>query len=164
MMVPVEKSPALHCERPFRDDTSTRYPLSPNRAVRKVTSARCGLADRVSEDEYRAVFGMAAPLAGYRRCAAPLSGTAIEGPTGTHPRFRPYFTECGIPIHDDHGQLAAYAGRAVDSGDPRYRFPVGFQKSHVLFNYHPTSEVPRSRPNSRSSVPVFFHWLKESRD
>ena len=46
--------------------------------------------------EYRAVFGMAALLAGYRRCVAPLSGTAIEGPTGTHPRLRPYFRSVEI--------------------------------------------------------------------
>jgi DNA primase len=41
-----------------------------------------------------------------------------------------------IPIHDADGRLVAYCGRAVDSGDPRYRFPAGFQKSQVLFNYH----------------------------
>jgi DNA primase len=41
-----------------------------------------------------------------------------------------------IPIHDHHGRLVAYCGRAVDGGDPRYQFPAGFQKSQVLFNYH----------------------------
>jgi DNA primase len=41
-----------------------------------------------------------------------------------------------IPIHDDPGRLVAYCGRAVDGTDPRYRFPAGFQKSEVLFNYH----------------------------
>jgi DNA primase len=41
-----------------------------------------------------------------------------------------------IPIHDGRGRLVAYCGRAVDGTDPRYRFPAGFQKSQVLFNYH----------------------------
>jgi DNA primase len=41
-----------------------------------------------------------------------------------------------IPIHDDQGRLVAYCGRTVEAGDPRYRFPAGFQKSQVLFNYH----------------------------
>jgi DNA primase len=41
-----------------------------------------------------------------------------------------------IPIHDGDGRLVAYCGRAVDGADPRYRFPAGFQKSQVLFNYH----------------------------
>jgi DNA primase len=41
-----------------------------------------------------------------------------------------------IPIHDEWGQLVAYAGRSVDGGQPRYRFPAGFGKSQVLFNYH----------------------------
>jgi DNA primase len=40
-----------------------------------------------------------------------------------------------IPIHDDGGQLVAYCGRTVDGTEPRYRFPAGFQKSRVLFNY-----------------------------
>lgn len=41
-----------------------------------------------------------------------------------------------IPIHDDEGRLVAYCGRAIDGIEPRYRFPAGFQKSRVLFNYH----------------------------
>jgi DNA primase len=41
-----------------------------------------------------------------------------------------------IPIHDPQGRLVAYCGRALDGAVPRYRFPVGFQKSQVLFNYH----------------------------
>jgi DNA primase len=41
-----------------------------------------------------------------------------------------------IPIHDHQGRLVASCGRAVDGADPRYRFPAGFQKSQVVFNYH----------------------------
>jgi len=41
-----------------------------------------------------------------------------------------------IRIHDEHGQLVAYAGRSVDGREPRYRSPAGFGKSQVLFNFH----------------------------
>jgi DNA primase len=41
-----------------------------------------------------------------------------------------------IPVHDGEGRLVAYCGRAIDGSAPRYRFPAGFQKSRVLFNYH----------------------------
>jgi DNA primase len=41
-----------------------------------------------------------------------------------------------IPIYDEGGRLVAYAGRTVDGGEPRYRFPAGFGKSQVLFNFH----------------------------
>ena len=40
-----------------------------------------------------------------------------------------------IPIHDERGRLVAYAGRAVDGREPRYRFPAGFGKSQVWFNW-----------------------------
>ena len=51
-----------------------------------------------------------------------------------------------IPIHDERGRLVAYCGRAIE-GDaaPRYRFPAGFQKSHVLFNYHRALETSSNR-------------------
>ncbi|MGQ0736604.1 MAG: toprim domain-containing protein [Acidobacteriota bacterium] len=41
-----------------------------------------------------------------------------------------------IPIHDATGALIAYAGRAIDGHEPKYRFPTGFRKSLVLFNLH----------------------------
>jgi DNA primase len=41
-----------------------------------------------------------------------------------------------IPIHNDAGELVAYAGRAIDGQEPKYRFPAGFRKSLVLFNLH----------------------------
>ena len=44
----------------------------------------------------------------------------------------------GIPIHDEHGTLIAYAGRwvsdEVPDGVPKYLLPRGFKKSDVLFN------------------------------
>ena len=41
---------------------------------------------------------------------------------------------CVIPIRDEKSQLIAYAGRAVNGEEPKYRFPPGFGKSQVLFN------------------------------
>jgi DNA primase len=41
-----------------------------------------------------------------------------------------------IPIHNQPGELVAYCGRSVDGSQPRYRFPPGFAKSEILFNFH----------------------------
>lgn len=41
-----------------------------------------------------------------------------------------------IPIHSARGELVAYAGRALERTEPRYRFPPGFPKSAILFNLH----------------------------
>ena len=41
-----------------------------------------------------------------------------------------------VPIHNASDELIAYAGRAIDGQEPRYRFPAGFRKSLVLFNLH----------------------------
>jgi DNA primase len=41
---------------------------------------------------------------------------------------------CVIPIRDEKSRLVAYAGRAVNGEEPKYRFPAGFKKSQVLFN------------------------------
>ena len=46
-----------------------------------------------------------------------------------------------IPIHNEQGELVAYAGRwPADEGWPegtdKYMIPPGFRKSHVLFNLH----------------------------
>ena len=43
---------------------------------------------------------------------------------------------CVIPIHNASGELVAYAGRAIDGTEPRYKFPAGFHKSLELFNLH----------------------------
>lgn len=41
-----------------------------------------------------------------------------------------------IPLHDGQGRLVGYAGRAIHSDAPRYKFPIGFRKSLLLFNLH----------------------------
>jgi len=37
-----------------------------------------------------------------------------------------------IPIRDEKGALVAYAGRALNGDEPKYRLPVGFHKSKIL--------------------------------
>ena len=39
-----------------------------------------------------------------------------------------------IPIRNLHGQLVAYAGRALDGRSPKYKLPAGFRKALELFN------------------------------
>jgi len=39
-----------------------------------------------------------------------------------------------IPIHNEHGELLAYAGRSIDVSEPKYMLPAGFKKSLVLYN------------------------------
>lgn len=39
-----------------------------------------------------------------------------------------------IPIRNERHDLLAYAGRAINGEEPKYRFPSGFHKSQVLFN------------------------------
>ena len=41
-----------------------------------------------------------------------------------------------IPIRNSTGELAAYAGRAVNEGGPKYKLPIGFRKSLEVYNFH----------------------------
>lgn len=41
-----------------------------------------------------------------------------------------------IPIYDDKAKLVAYCGRAVNNEKLKYKFPKGFRKNLVLYNYH----------------------------
>jgi DNA primase len=45
-----------------------------------------------------------------------------------------------VPIHNEAGELVAYAGRyaaeAIPEGENKYKFPPGFKKAEVLFNLH----------------------------
>jgi len=62
-----------------------------------------------------------------------------------------------IPIHDERGQLLAYAGRSIDGAWPKYKLPAGFQKSGVLFNLHRTVAHGQDRV---IVVEGFFDCLK----
>lgn len=62
-----------------------------------------------------------------------------------------------IPIHNEHGELVAYSGRAIDETEPKYRLPAGFRKSHVLFNLH---RAIHSGDRTLILVEGFFDTLK----
>src|ERR1019366_7157892 len=47
---------------------------------------------------------------------------------------------CVVPIHNPKGELVAYAGRAIDGTEPKYKFPVGFHKSVELYNLNRISK------------------------
>jgi DNA primase len=68
---------------------------------------------------------------------------------------------CVIPIHNVSGELVAYAGRAIDGSEPKYKFPIGFHKSLELYNVHRAI----GESNSRRRVCVvegFFDCLNVS--
>ena len=64
---------------------------------------------------------------------------------------------CVIPIRDEKSQLVAYVGRAVNSEEPKYRFPAGFRKSQVLFNL---DRAMQTGGNKVIVVEGFFDALK----
>jgi 5S rRNA maturation endonuclease (ribonuclease M5) len=64
---------------------------------------------------------------------------------------------CVIPIRDEKSQLLAYAGRAVNREEPKYRFPAGFRKSQVLFNL---DRAMQTGGNHVIVVEGFFDALK----
>jgi DNA primase len=66
-----------------------------------------------------------------------------------------------IPIHNERGELVAYAGRAIDSSEPKYKLPAGFHKSLELFNLH--RAIGESNPRRQVVVVEgFFDCLKVS--
>lgn len=41
-----------------------------------------------------------------------------------------------FPIHNERGELVAYAGRSIDNTEPRWKLPAGFSKSVEIYNIH----------------------------
>lgn len=62
--------------------------------------------------------------------------TAVEFGIGFYSRPGLMNGRLVIPIQNVHGELVAYAGRAVDERKPKYRLPGGFHKSMELYNLH----------------------------
>jgi DNA primase len=51
-----------------------------------------------------------------------------------------------IPIHNEHGELVAYAGRwpgIPPEGEGKYKLPTGFHKSLVVYNLHRAQEYAK---------------------
>ncbi len=65
-----------------------------------------------------------------------------------------------FPIHDEGGELVAYAGRTMDGREPRYLFPPGFHKSQVVFNLHRAVEFAARQEGVAIVVEGFFDCLK----
>jgi hypothetical protein len=65
-----------------------------------------------------------------------------------------------FPIHNERGELVAYAGRAMDGREPRYLFPPGFHKSQVVFNLHRAVEFAARQGGVAIVVEGFFDCLK----
>lgn len=60
--------------------------------------------------------------------------TAAEFGVGFYPGPGLMSGRIVIPIRNLHGQLVAYAGRALDDRPPKYKLPAGFRKALELFN------------------------------
>src|SRR6266545_5787205 len=66
---------------------------------------------------------------------------------------------CVIPIHNEAGELVAYAGRAIDGTEPRYKLPAGFHKGQELYNLH-RAIAGEGRGNGLIVVEGFFDCMK----
>lgn len=62
--------------------------------------------------------------------------TATEFGVGFFPGKGSMSGRVVIPIHNEKGDLVAYAGRALNGAEPKYLFPPKFHKSLELFNLH----------------------------
>jgi DNA primase len=65
-----------------------------------------------------------------------------------------------IPIHNENGELVAYAGRWPEDppdGEGKYKLPAGFHKSLVVFNLHRVRE--RARTQGLILVEGFFDCM-----
>jgi DNA primase len=66
-----------------------------------------------------------------------------------------------IPIHNEGGDLVAYAGQSIDTSEPKYKLPAGFRKSLELYNLHRAKQ--ESNPAQRVVlVEGFFDCIKVS--
>ena len=65
-----------------------------------------------------------------------------------------------FPIHNERGELVAYASRTLDGREPRYLFPPGFRKSQVVFNLHRALESAARLGGVAIVVEGFFDCLK----
>ena len=104
-------------------------------ALRNIDHAHPYLAERGITEETARAFGV-----GFFSGKGSMSGRVV------------------FPIHNKHGDLVAYAGRAIDGSEPRYKFPAGFHKSLELYNLH------RVKNQSPAVVVVegFFDCMKVS--
>jgi DNA primase len=65
-----------------------------------------------------------------------------------------------IPIHNEGGELIAYAGRSVDDEEPKYKLPAGFHKASVLYNLHRSLERDGQKVATVVLVEGFFDCIR----
>lgn len=67
-----------------------------------------------------------------------------------------------IPIHNERGELVAYAGRAInqqtEKKEGKYKLPVAFKKGHVVFNLYRAKDLAKDK--GLILVEGFFDCLK----
>jgi DNA primase len=64
-----------------------------------------------------------------------------------------------IPIHNERGELVAYAGRSIDNTEPKYKIPSGFHKSLELWNLDRVLALT-PKPKRVIVVEGFFDCMK----
>lgn len=131
--MPASAAPAAVPENP-RVTKKTTPPLPLGFTLRNIDSSHPYLAARGIAPATAEEFGI-----GCYRGSGFLSGRLV------------------IPIHNERGELVAYAGRALDGTQPRYRFPGGFAKSEILFNAH---RAAAEGQQSAVMVEGFFDCMK----
>ncbi len=112
---PVKAKPADTSGGVGETETESNKPL--NFHLKSVDSAHPYLAERGISQETAEAFGV-----GFYSGKGSMNGRVV------------------IPIHNENGELVAYAGRAIDGSEPRYKLPAGFHKSLELFNLHRVAE------------------------
>lgn len=68
-----------------------------------------------------------------------------------------------IPVHNENGELVAYAGRFTGDppkGEPKYKLPPKFRKHLVLYNFHRAREFSGEAEKSLVLVEGFFDVMK----
>jgi DNA primase len=98
--------------------------------------------ERIAGETGQANKPLGFELRGIDHGHAYLAGRAISKETAQHLGVG-FFSGKGsmsgrvvIPIHNEAGELVAYAGRSIDASEPRYKLPAGFHKSLVVYNLH----------------------------
>ena len=81
----------------------------------------------------------------YLRRRGILEKTAREFGVGHFPGKGSMTGRVVIPIHNESGELVAYAGRALGDEKPKYKLPAGFRKSLALYNLRRALEARDGR-------------------
>jgi DNA primase len=103
-----------------------------------------------------------APTHAYLRHRGIKEETSREFEVGFFPGRGSMQGRVVIPIHNERGELVAYAGRAIDTTEPKYKFPAGFVKSAVLWNLDRALTKTSQQGSEVIIVEGFFDCMKIS--